>query len=93
MRAILSDAIAMYHFDLARRVVTHSSARMVHPTPAGLAGISAGTFKTCVCGRAFTETAWAELPVLGYQDCGEYRLEYRNCRDPCGSTLAIEVAK
>jgi hypothetical protein len=92
MRAILSDAITMYHFNFARSLVAHSPQASGPAAPAGPAEAAPALFfKRCVCGVTFTEAAWQALPVLGYQDCGEYRLEYRNCPDPCGSTLAIEV--
>ena len=39
--------------------------------------------------RSFTAKEWAALPLRGFQEIGDQRLELRNC--PCGSTLAIEL--
>ena len=93
---LLSEAIQLYHFDFARRLVAHSpqasgpAAREARPSE-GI-GLPLLPHKICgCCGREFTQLEWEALAVLGYQPCGDYRLEYRNCPDPCGSTLAVEV--
>ena len=48
--------------------------------------------KRCGCGAVHSAEAWRRLPFVGISDLGGDRLELRNCPDPCGSTLAIDLA-
>lgn len=48
--------------------------------------------KRCACGQTYTADQWDALPVKGYQaPVDGIGLEYRDCPDPCNSTLAIEI--